>query len=44
MPCGYVNEQIWDMRDVVGCSTPLGELLEYVDCCRLGIEDEYKRG
>lgn len=41
IPCGSVSVQIWDLRDVFGNTKPLGELLDYEECCMLGIENEY---
>jgi hypothetical protein len=41
IPCGSVSEEIWDLRDVFDCHTPLGELLDYIECCKCGIEDEW---
>lgn len=41
IPCGSISLEIWDLRDVFGCHTPLGELLDYEECCMLGIEGEY---
>lgn len=37
-PCGSVSVQIWDLRKVVGCDKPLVELLDYEECCMVGIE------
>lgn len=41
IPCGSVTEEIWDLRDTINCNKSLGELLDYEECCMLGIEDEF---
>lgn len=43
IPCGSVSYEIWDLREVFGCTKSLGSLLDYVECCQLGIEDKYHR-
>lgn len=41
IPCSSVSVEIWDLREVVGCDKSLGEILDYEECCMLGIETEY---
>ena len=38
IPCGSVSYEIWDLRELVGCTTPLKDLLDYIECSKCGIE------
>ena len=41
IPCGSVSYEIWDLREIFGCVTPLGELLDYIECSKCGIADQW---